>query len=472
MAGIGTEFLEGLNTLVFSSPEFLFRYLPAFVLLLFFTKGKARSLALFAGSLLLYAAAQPRYVFLLFGMSLVNYLFGLALEPPGRGEKQAEEKQKRGRKTLLILAVACNLLLLFYFKISNAFDRSFLLPLGISFYTFKGISYLADVYRLEVEAEHSFVQFGAYLTLFPQVVSGPIQRYRQALKGLRDGQCSLLRVEEGLKWLVAGLAAKVLIADRLGILWNDIQTIGFESISTPLAWLGAAAYSLQLYFDFAGYSLMAAGMGVMIGFPIVQNFAWPYASRSVSEFYRRWHITLGSWFKDYVYIPLGGNRGGQAKTVRNLLLVWLLTGLWHGNSVNFLMWGLTLGLLVAAEKLWLGEGLKKHRLLSHLYVLTVLPLTWMVFAISSPAQIGVYFGRLFPFFGETGVVNPGDFLKEGKIFAPTLAAAVLFSIPQVGKWMEKHRKGIPAALVLTAVFWVCVYYMTNAVNNPFLYANF
>lgn len=476
MAGIGIENLEGLNTLVFGSLEFLFRFLPVFLLLFYLVPERFKSLVLFLYSMLLYSAAEPQYALLLLGMSAVNYLFGRGLE---RSDADEADPKKKG---WLTAAVACNVLLLLYFKISNAFDKNFLLPLGISFYTFKSISYLADVYRMDVRAEQSFVRFSAYLCMFPQVVQGPVMRYRDALKGLEGEKsagsfkqrfCSCAaRLESGMKKLVIGLSAKVLIADRLGILWNDIQTIGFESISTPLAWLGAAGYSLQLYFDFAGYSMIAAGIGEMIGFPIIENFRFPYAARSISEFYRRWHITLGAWFRDYVYIPLGGNKKGAFRTCANLLAVWLLTGFWHGNSPNFLLWGLILGAFVVIEKYVLKGFLKKHPLASHMYVLFVIPLTWMVFAIPDFGEMGIYFLRLFPVAGSQTLVNSGDFLKELRIFAPSFAAAAVFCVPAVGRWYEKHQRHVLVIAGLFILFWITVYQIANAANNPFMYANF
>lgn len=472
MAGIVTENLVSLNTLVFGSLEFLFRYLPVFLLIFCIVPHKYRNFVLFAYSLILYGMGEPRYVFLLLGMTVVNYLFGLSLEKVCRPEGMTERKSGRRRKRLFIIAVLCNVLLLVYFKLSNAFDGNFLLPVGISFYIFKSISYLADVYRVEVDVENSFIRFGAYLCNFAQIVSGPIMRYRDAQKGLKYGAVTPEGVEKGLKTMILGLCAKVLIADRLAILWNDICTIGFESISTPLAWLGAASYSLQLYFDFAGYSLMAVGIGEMIGLPAIQNFYYPYAARSVSEFYRRWHMTLGSWFRDYVYIPLGGNRKGTGRTFINLLLVWLLTGFWHGSSLNFVIWGLLLFFFVMLEKLWLGKFLKKHPLFSHCYLLFVIPLTWIVFAVKSLPEIGVYFTRLFPFISEGTAVNPADFSKEIGIFAPTLAAAVFCSIPAVGKWYERHKESKAIVLALFVLFWFAIYRIANAGNNPFMYANF
>ncbi|MDO4292194.1 MAG: MBOAT family O-acyltransferase [Eubacteriales bacterium] len=473
MAAIGIGNLGTLNTLVFSSLEFLFRYLPLFLLIFFVTPVKYRNFVLFAFSLILYGLGEPKYVFLLLGMCGVNYLFGRSLEEgreaigPG-----AMRRQQRRRKKWLFLGVVCNAALLIYFKLSGAMDTNMLLPLGISFYTFKSISYLADVYRGETEAEHSFVRLGVYICCFPQIVSGPIMRYNDALEGLLDGEGKLTRVEDGIKLLVAGLGMKVLLADRLGILWNDIQTVGFESISTPLAWLGAFSYSMELYFDFAGYSLMAVGTGVMIGFPKIRNFDQPYSARSVSEFYRRWHITLGSWFRDYIYIPLGGNRRGGWRTAFNLLAVWAVTGFWHGGGLHFVVWGLVLGLLVILEKFWLGPHLKRHPVLSHLYVLFVIPLTWVLFAAPSLREAGIYFARLFPFFGVGAAVNPGDFGKELSVFWPVLAASVFFCIPQVYRWCEKHRRNTLVILALFAIFWFCVYRMANAANNPFMYANF
>lgn len=469
MAGIGTETLTGLNTLVFGSLEFLFRYLPIFLLLYCLVPPKYRSSLLLAYSLILYGMGEPKYVLLLLGMAAVNYLFGCSIEK--YREDQSENGEKR-RKLWFIVSVSCNVLLLVYFKISNAFDENYLLPVGISFYTFKSLSYLIDVYRLDVDVDHSFIRFGAYLCNFTQIVSGPIMRYRDAEKGLKYGRVSLEGIEEGLKMLVLGLGAKILLADRLGILWNDISTIGFESISTPLAWLGAFGYSLQLYFDFAGYSLMAIGIGEMIGFPVIKNFDHPYASRSVSEFYRRWHMTLGSWFKDYVYIPLGGNRLGTLRTMENLLAVWALTGFWHGGSLNFVLWGLVLAALIITEKQWTGKFLKQHAIFSHLYLLFVIPLTWIIFAIPSFGEMGMYFSRLFPFFGTGIAVNPGDFAKELSTFAPTLAAGIICCIPEVWRLYERFKKKIVVVIALAALFWSCVYTIANVQGNPFMYANF
>lgn len=516
MSGIEIGNLESLHTLVFSSLEFLFRYLPLFLILFYAVPKRFRMFVLFAFSLILYALGDPAHVLILLGMSVVNWLFGygLATEPDADGKRMSGLHRKNGhpgvrglrRKTInwselqlfeetvdqrkeepyrntgspqtvkkrkfwLAVSVLCNASLLIFFKLSNVFEENMLLPVGISFYTFKSISYLIDVYR-SGHAERSFLRFGAYLCCFPQIVSGPIMRYGEMEQAQQFGVWKAARAEDGLKYIIAGLGMKVLLADRLGFLWNDIQTIGFESISTPLAWLGAAAYSMELYFDFAGYSLIAVGIGRMIGLPAIKNFDQPYSSRSVSEFYRRWHMTLGSWFRDYLYIPLGGNRKGTLRTVFNLLLVWAVTGFWHGGGLHFILWGMILGLLVVIEKLWIGKWLKKSKILSHVYVLFVIPLTWMVFAIPTLPEIGVYFARLFPFFGVGSAVNPGDFAKELTLFIPELVGGILLCIPQVYRWCEKHRKNVIVVAALFAVFWYSVYRMANAANNPFMYANF
>jgi alginate O-acetyltransferase complex protein AlgI len=279
-------------------------------------------------------------------------------------------------------------------------------------------------------------------------------------------------VEDGITFFAMGLGMKVLIADRLGILWNEILKIGFESISTPMAWLGAVGYSLQLYFDFWGYSLMAGGLGLMLGFRYVQNFIHPYAAGSITDFYRRWHATLGSWFRDYVYIPLGGSRGGSAATIRNLMVVWLLTGFWHGGTLNFVLWGLALGLLIIYEKYVAGGLLDRIPVLGHLHVIILIPLTWVVFAITDLRELGVYFSRLFPLFGAGVAVNRGDFAKYLGIYWPFFAAGILLCVPvfyNLLVWKRRHPVVIGLLLV---VFWASIYFASISAGNPFMYFSF
>ena len=298
--------------MVFSSFEFLFRFLPAFLIIYFITPKKFRNAVLFLGSIAFYTYGEAQYVLLLLASVTVNYVIARSMyktPEDGRGRRQA---------VLLILALCYNFGMLFFFKYSGLTTK---LPLGISFYTFQIAAYVIDVYRGIVPAEKSYVNLGTYLTMFPQLIAGPIVNYTEVSSCLKRRTVTARDFESGIRILVIGLGSKVIIADRVGMLWNNVQTIGFNSISTPLAWLGAVAYSMELYFDFAGYSMMAIGLGKMLGFQIPVNFRFPYISKSVTEFWRRWHITLGRWFRDYVYIPLGGSRKGRLRTMFNLFAV-------------------------------------------------------------------------------------------------------------------------------------------------------
>ena len=472
VAGFDLGNIVSQNSLIFSSLEFLFRFLPVFLVVFYLTPVKYRKIVLFIGSILMYACGEPRFVFLLLACTALNFLIGknmkVDIDSPFIHSKWRDKK----RRKWLLLALITDVGVLAFFKIGNVVDSNILLPLGISFYTFKMISYQMDVFRGKVEADNSFWSFGSYVCMFPQLTSGPIMRYDDASEGLEHLGCTPEQFEEGLRLLVIGLGAKVLLADRLGILWNDIQTIGFESISTPLAWLGAFTYSLQLYFDFEGYSLMAVGIGMMIGMPYIKNFDQPYMATSVSDFWRRWHMTLGSWFRDYVYIPMGGNRKGIPRLLLNLCVVWLLTGLWHGSGVNFLIWGITVGLFVIVEKLFYGKWLSRHKLVSHIYVWIVIPLTWVIFAVTSLPDLGIYFGRLFPFFGIGETLNPQDIFKYFSMYWWLLLAGIFFCIPGVSAWFNKHMKSWYANALLLVLFWMAVYQLTNAANNPFMYFRF
>lgn len=267
---------------------------------------------------------------------------------------------------------------------------------------------------------------------------------------------------------------KVLLADHLAMLWKDIGTIGYESISTPLAWLGAVTYSLQLYFDFWGYSLMAAGIGVMLGFPFVTNFDQPYSSKGVAEFYRRWHVTLGSWFRDYIYFPMGGSRHGSLRTIFNLLIVWVITGFWHGVTLNFILWGVLLFVIIICERFFVFKSLPEvlGKIIGKINVLVLIPLTWVVFAIPDCSMLKAYFMRLFPLFGEGISVNRGDFAKNLEIYWIVLLPGLLLLIPGVYRFFEKNRKNPVFTLILLGVFWFCIYSLSNAAGNPFMYFRF
>ena len=349
---------------------------------------------------------------------------------------------------------------------------SAVLPLGLSFFLFKMISFQIDVYRGEMVQKPGFRQTAVYFVMFPQLVSGPIMRFHEGGFGEEEREYSWEKVEEGLQYFIAGLGTKVLLADRLAILWKDIHMIGYESISTPLAWLGAVGYSMELYFDFWGYSLMASGLCLMLGYPFIENFRHPYASKSISEFWRRWHITLGSFFRDYVYIPLGGSREGMGVTMRNLLAVWLLTGLWHGGSLNFILWGLVLFALIAIERLALGKLFGKFPLIGRFFVLAMIPVTWVIFAVTDLRELGIYLERMFPFNGGGIAVNPRDFIKYLGMYWYYLLAGVVWCVPAVSGFFKKHRRHPAVVLLSAAIFWLSVYCVVSMENNPFAYLKF
>lgn len=449
--------------MVFSSFEFLFRFLPVFLVIYYLTPKKWKNLVLFAASIVFYTVGEAEYVLLLLASVLVNYFFGRAMyQTPEEG---------RGKKQLLLLlaALGYDFGMLFFYKYSGRTDK---LPLGISFYTFQSAAYIIDVYRGVIPAEKSLINFGTYLTMFPQLIAGPIINYSEVRLKMNGRTVTVQQFEDGLKLLVIGLASKVIIADRIGMLWNNIQGIGFESISTVLAWMGAFAYSIQLYFDFLGYSLMAMGLGAMLGFEIPRNFSHPYISKSVSEFWRRWHITLGRWFRDYVYIPLGGNRKGKTHTMCNLLVVWALTALWHGASGNYLIWGASLLVLLMLEKLFFLPYLEKSKVVGHLYLLFVVPLTWVAFAIPNMKQIGVYFTRLFPFFGTAGAINQQDYLRYLKDFLPLLLLGILFATPYPAAFYKAVQRKWLGNVLIAGLLGLSLYYLAISTNNPFLYFNF
>lgn len=455
----------------FSSLEFLFRFLPIFLIAYFVVPAKYREIMLLIGSLVFYAVGEPVFLLLLILATVMNYYMGMKAWELGEGYTvQPWRLQKR--KQIVIAAVVIDVLILAAFKCLSAFVDNALLPLGISFYIFKMISFQADILRGEIWNKPKFKYVALYFTMFPQVVSGPIMRYNEGEFDL-DRTCGLEQFEDGLKYFILGLGMKVLLADRLAILWNDLQMIGFQSISTPLAWLGAAGYSLRLYFDFWGYSLMASGLMVMLGYDFIENFNHPYASKSISEFYRRWHVTLGSWFRDYVYIPLGGSRCDKKRIALNLAVVWLLTGIWHGNGFNYVIWGVVLGIMIILEKLVYGKYLQKIPILGNLYVLALIPLTWVVFAITDLKQLGIYFGRLFPLFGDAGIaVNQQDIFKYLSNYGIYLVAGIILCIPAVSGFYEKHRKNPVVIVLLAIVFWLSVYFLSSSAGNPFMYLNF
>ncbi len=454
--------------MVFSSLEFLLLFLPAFLAAYYLTPPRDRNLCLFIFSLIFYAVGVFKhflYFFLLLLSIAVNYCLGRAM---ARGQ----------RRSALAAGLMFNFGVLFLFKYS-AFLASALfgvelpalsLPIGISFYTFQAVSYLVDVYRGTAPAAKSALYFGTYLTMFPQLVAGPIVRYQDIRRKLYRRHYSLHEFLGGLSQFIFGLGLKVLLANRIGRLWTQVCSIGFESVSTPLAWMGILACSLQLYFDFWGYSQMALGLGHMIGFTLPINFNHPYQARSMTEFWRRWHITLGSWFREYVYIPLGGNRGGTLKTFRNLLIVWTLTGVWHGAGWNFIAWGFFLFVVIAVEKAGLLSVLDRHPLGSRLYMLLLIPISWLMFSVENLQDFGIYCQRLVGLAGNA--IYQGDFLKYGAEFGPLLAMGIFMCTPIPYRIWDRVKKPWAVAILDLVVLGTCIFYLYYGLNDPFLYFNF
>lgn len=471
--------------MVFSSIAFIMYFMPVFFLVYYILPASYKNAWLFLASLGFYyygVRGNPGYLLLMIMSVVVNFVAGKLI---------AAQKTKRARKAWLVVGIVYDLGWLILFKYLGFFIENLnalfgavhiklhletwnlILPIGISFYTFQIISYLVDVYRRETKAEKSLISLGTYLCMFPQLIAGPIVNYHLIQEQLHKRKHSMEKVESGLKVFALGLAYKVLLANRVGHLWTEVTAIGYESISTPLAWMSIVAYSLQLYFDFYGYSLMAIGLGRMMGFDFPQNFNNPYMAVSMTDFWRRWHMTLGGWFREYVYIPLGGNRGGFAKTVRNMFVVWLLTGLWHGASWNFVLWGLLLFVLLFVEKAGLGKVLERHKALGHIYMILWIPLSWLVFVITDLSQLGIYLQKLFPFFGNAGtVLFQGDYLKYGKTYGVYLVLGILFATGVQEKLLKKNKNRLWVILLLLALFWASVYCMYLGMDDPFLYFRF
>ena len=471
--------------MVFSSIAFIMYFMPVFFLVYYILPASYKNAWLFLASLGFYyygVRGNPGYLLLMIMSVVVNFVAGKLIEA---------QKTKWARKAWLVVGIVYDLGWLILFKylgflienLNALFGAmhvkvqletwNLILPIGISFYTFQIISYLVDVYRRETKAEKSLISLGTYLCMFPQLIAGPIVNYHLIQEQLHKRKHSMVKVESGLKVFALGLAYKVLLANRVGHLWTEVTAIGYESISTSLAWMSIVAYSLQLYFDFYGYSLMAIGLGRMMGFDFPQNFNNPYMAVSMTDFWRRWHMTLGGWFREYVYIPLGGNRGGFAKTVRNMFVVWLLTGLWHGASWNFVLWGLLLFVLLFVEKAGLGKVLERHKALGHIYMILWIPLSWLVFVITDLSQLGIYLQKLFPFFGSTGtVLFQGDYLKYGKTYGIYLVLGILFATGVQEKLLKKNKNRLWVILLLLALFWASVYCMYLGMDDPFLYFRF
>ncbi len=464
--------------MVFSSLEFIFLFLPAFMIVYGLVPTKYKNATLFAGSIFFYSMGvlkRPIYIVLFLLTILFNFIIGEFIE-----------NFRKAGKLWLVIGIIFNFWWLAFFKYTGfAFSninlllkndlpvRNIILPIGISFYTFQNVSYIVDVYRRKAKAETNLINYGAYISMFPQLIAGPIVKYETVAAQLRNRTHSIKRVEDGLKTFTIGLGYKVLLANQVGGLWKKIGDIGYQSISTKLAWLGIIAFTFQIYFDFCGYSYMAIGLGRIMGFDIPQNFNHPYMSTTMGEFWRRWHMTLGNWFKEYVYIPLGGNRVKTSLVVRNFFVVWLFTGVWHGASWNFVIWGMVLFGLIMLERFVIGDFLNKYKIVGHLYMFLVIPLTWLLFAITDFRELGIYFSRLVPIFPvKTYAVNSGDFAKFFRIYWKYFVAGTIFSTNIPEKIYKKIKDSYFIVILLLIVFWASVYCMYQGKDDPFLYYTF
>ena len=466
--------------MVFSSTIFLCVYLPLVLLGYYICPKKGKNLFLLIVSLIFYAWGEPKYVFLMIFSILVNYVFGLLMD------KHRENKKRL--KLLLVISVIIDLGLLSVFKytdfiitnINSVFGAGFdllniALPIGISFYTFQAMSYTIDVYRDDVRVQRNLIDFGMYITMFPQLIAGPIVRYSDVQDQLAERNVTTADFSEGIMRFVVGLGKKVLLANQMGAVWTQIYALGGD-ISALMAWTGAAAYTFQIYFDFSGYSDMAIGLGRMFGFKFPENFRYPYESVSITDFWRRWHITLSTWFKEYLYIPLGGNRRGLARQALNLLIVWTLTGFWHGAGWNFVMWGLYYFAILFIEKLFLLKALDKlPRLLRHAYALLLIVIGWVIFASDDVSVMLPYLGSMFGANGALGGMDVYTLLTRAALMVICCVASTelprrLF-VTAAGKMNEKAAFTVKSVLTLTLLALSVVFLIGDS-YNPFLYFRF
>jgi len=467
--------------MVFSSLLFLFRFLPAFLLVYFIVPTRYKNACLLLFSLFFYAWGEPIYVGIMLFSILVDYTHGLIV---WRFKEKGEMKKA---KMVVLSSVLINLGLLCFFKYSNFFIDSLnqiagvdvallkiALPIGISFYTFQTMSYTIDVYRGDAPVQKDIIAFGAYVTMFPQLIAGPIVRYQTIALQLDERKVDTKQLYNGAIRFVIGLGKKVLLANQIGLLWDTISSQSASELPVLTAWLGAIAFGFQIYFDFSGYSDMAIGLGSMLGFTFLENFNYPYMSKSITEFWRRWHISLGTWFKEYVYVPLGGNRKGLKKQIRNIFIVWLLTGIWHGAGWNFLVWGLYFGVLLLLEKFFLYNWLsKKPAFIGQAYTIFTVLISWVIFAHDSFGEAIIYLKSMF------GISNAG--LWNENTWYILTNNFVLFIIVALGatclpkKWVTArgwNNSVIKTGVFVTVVMLVSIAFLVGSTYNPFLYFRF
>ena len=464
--------------MLFSSNYFLFTFLPVVLIVYFIAPKRFRNFILFIASIFFYSWGEPVYVFLMLFSAVFNYSMALDIN-------KEQDNGNTGKGTL-IFTVVINLFILCFFKYYGFFMdtvndilhtdikyTALALPIGISFYTFQALSYIFDVYRNNVTVQKSLLKFSLYLSLFPQLIAGPIVKYKDVALQLDDREVTPEKFGKGVHRFIIGLGKKVILANNFGLLYTTITSSGSDSVTVLTYWIGIIAYTLQIYFDFSGYSDMAIGLGHMFGFDFMENFNYPYISKSVTEFWRRWHISLSTWFKEYVYIPLGGNRVKVSRHILNLLIVWSLTGLWHGASWNFIVWGLYYGVLLIIEKYFIGRYVEKApSFVRHCYALVIVMVGWVFFSSPDLGAALEYLKVMF-FAGHVPFANIKTFyfFRTNSLL---LIAGVIMSTPwpyrYFTKYYQEHK--ITGTLIILALFILCVAYLIFSSYNPFLYFRF
>lgn len=472
--------------MLFSSTTFLYAFLPLVLIVYYIVPHKIRNLILFIFSLVFYAWGEPYYVFLMIASTVVAYITGIF------ADKQKENTKKIVPKISMAVAVIWNIGLLLFFKYTNFFIgaandifgtslkqmEGITLPIGISFYSFQTLSYVIDVYRGNVKSQKNFITLGTYVSLFPQLIAGPIVRYVDVAEQLSHRKENLEHFADGVRRFSIGLGKKVLLANNIGALFDTISNTSQNELSVLASWLGVIAYTFQIYFDFSGYSDMAIGLGKMFGFDFLENFNYPYISDSITDFWRRWHISLSSWFRDYVYIPLGGNRKGKPRQCLNIMIVWFLTGFWHGANWNFMMWGVYFGVILLIEKFVLHKFLDiLPAVVKHIYALILIVIGWGIFAYEDTSKLVQNFKNMF---GAGGL----PFINDQTIFwltqyAVTIIILILASTPlfkRIGNAFERNHpalySGVAVPIISVVLLVVCTAYLAGNSFNPFLYFRF
>lgn len=470
--------------MVFSSLVFIFVFLPITLFIYYLSPRKLKNLVLLISSLIFYAWGEPIYIFLMIFTTVFSYVSAILINK--------YKSKKTSSLAIFILSVAVNLSVLCFFKyygffidnINNLFSmnikfKKLPLPVGISFYTFQTLSYIIDVYLKKVPVQKNIISFSTYVTMFPQLVAGPIVKYGDINKQLENRKESLDKFGDGVSYFIRGLSKKVLLANNIGLLWSNVKALSPDKISVFSAWLGILAFTFQIYFDFSGYSDMAIGLGKFFGFDLMENFNYPYISKSVTEFWRRWHISLGSWFREYVYIPLGGNKKGALKQYRNLFIVWFLTGFWHGANWNFIIWGLYFGVLITLEKIFVLKWLDKlPNFISHVYALIIIIVGWAIFEFENTSVLFSFIKTMFGMGSNTFIDNQSIYYLYTNLFLFILA--IIFSTPLPKKLFKKLIYNVKlkpyAKLIVPTIYLIlillCTTYLVNETYNPFLYFKF